>query len=407
MLKHIDGSKYGNYSEYDKNKPLLYGSKKINVKGLMLHSVGCSQPSAEVFVKQFDSPSAKVSVHAFIDGNTGKVYQTLPWEYLAWHCGGSANSTHIGIEMCEPPKKCMEYTGGASFICRDKEAAMEIVKRTYHTAVELFALLCAQYHLDPLEDNVIISHKEGHDKGFASGHGDPDHLWAGLQCDYTMDGFRRDVAAAMCRNNDISTGNSNSASKGNSMAEGTVLSGPDAEGKDAAAETAVKEGDIVVLGKDAVYYGGKEMPDWVKRGNWTVKSLNGNRAVLGKNVEGTHEINSPVDVKYLTVVSEKEETGESVSIKTEEADKKEMPGKTEVQDKPGGEFTISDRGVELIAKYEGCKLEAYKCPAGVWTIGYGHTANVKEGDRLSSQTEAKALPGLVRRREEERALFLS
>lgn len=34
---------------------------------------------------------------------------------------------------------------------------------------------------------------------------------------------------------------------------------------------------------------------------------------------------------------------------------------------------ISQAGIDLIKEYEGCKLEAYKCPAGVWTIGYGHT----------------------------------
>ena len=42
-----------------------------------------------------------------------------------------------------------------------------------------------------------------------------------------------------------------------------------------------------------------------------------------------------------------------------------------------GNMKISQTGTDLIAKYEGCRLEAYKCPAGVWTIGYGHTAGVK------------------------------
>ena len=42
-------------------------------------------------------------------------------------------------------------------------------------------------------------------------------------------------------------------------------------------------------------------------------------------------------------------------------------------------------GVELIKKYEGCRLEAYKCPAGVWTIGYGHTAGVKAGDKITQE----------------------
>jgi GH24 family phage-related lysozyme (muramidase) len=36
----------------------------------------------------------------------------------------------------------------------------------------------------------------------------------------------------------------------------------------------------------------------------------------------------------------------------------------------------SSRGIELIKEFEGCRLEAYKCPAGVWTIGYGHTGTV-------------------------------
>lgn len=37
---------------------------------------------------------------------------------------------------------------------------------------------------------------------------------------------------------------------------------------------------------------------------------------------------------------------------------------------------ISDRCLKLVKRYEGCKLTAYLCPAGVWTIGYGHTGKV-------------------------------
>lgn len=43
----------------------------------------------------------------------------------------------------------------------------------------------------------------------------------------------------------------------------------------------------------------------------------------------------------------------------------------------------SKKGIELIKNYEGLKLKAYKCPAGVWTIGYGHTKNVKQGDVIT------------------------
>ena len=41
-----------------------------------------------------------------------------------------------------------------------------------------------------------------------------------------------------------------------------------------------------------------------------------------------------------------------------------------------------------IIEFEGCKLTAYKCPAGVWTIGVGHTKGVKQGQKI---TEAQAI----------------
>ena len=46
----------------------------------------------------------------------------------------------------------------------------------------------------------------------------------------------------------------------------------------------------------------------------------------------------------------------------------------------------SPKGVSLIKSFEGCRLKAYKCPAGLWTIGYGHTAGVKEGDTITQET---------------------
>lgn len=45
----------------------------------------------------------------------------------------------------------------------------------------------------------------------------------------------------------------------------------------------------------------------------------------------------------------------------------------------------SNNGINLIKQFEGCRLTAYKCPAGVWTIGYGHTAGVKQGQKITQQ----------------------
>ena len=45
----------------------------------------------------------------------------------------------------------------------------------------------------------------------------------------------------------------------------------------------------------------------------------------------------------------------------------------------------SQKGIDLIKHFEGCELNAYKCPAGVWTIGYGHIKGVQEGDVITEQ----------------------
>lgn len=51
----------------------------------------------------------------------------------------------------------------------------------------------------------------------------------------------------------------------------------------------------------------------------------------------------------------------------------------------------SQRGIDLIKKYEGFRESAYKCPAGVWTIGYGHTQGVKAGQTVTKEQAEELL----------------
>lgn len=164
-------------------------------KKLMLHSVGCSQPSASVFIKQWNKTTYTYScVHAIIDANTGDVYQTLPWNYRGWHGGGSSNNTHVGVEMGE--SAYIKYIPRSNkFEILDSAKAKADCKRAYDSAVLLFAMLCQKYKLDPEKD--ICSHKEGYKMGIATDHGDPEHYWRGLSMGYTMDGFRSDVKKCM------------------------------------------------------------------------------------------------------------------------------------------------------------------------------------------------------------------
>lgn len=60
----------------------------------------------------------------------------------------------------------------------------------------------------------------------------------------------------------------------------------------------------------------------------------------------------------------------------------------------------SDILIEAIKGFEGFRAEAYKCPAGVWTIGYGHTGGVKKGQRVSKARAEELLLADLRSAEE-------
>ena len=169
--------------------------KTLNVQGLMLHSTGAPNTKLSRYVGPDDgllganpygnhwnqpTPDGRqVCVHGFIgklkDGSIA-TYQTLPWDMRGWHAGGSANNTHIGVEICED-----NLTDAAYF------------SAVYQEAVELFAYLCKQFGLDPLKN--IICHAEGYKQGIASNHGDV--LYWFSKHGKIMDDFRQDVKSYM------------------------------------------------------------------------------------------------------------------------------------------------------------------------------------------------------------------
>ena len=179
----------------------------IRVKGVMVHSTGSNNSRVARYVPGDDEighntggnhwnqtnaewkkkygKALDTCVHAFVgkfaDGRVGTV-QTLPWNRRAWHCGsgkkGSANNTHISFEICEDGLTDPLY-----------------FQSVYQEAVELTAMLCREYGLDPMQDGVVICHQEGYRRGIASNHGDVLH-WFPRQ-GKTMDDFRADVARTM------------------------------------------------------------------------------------------------------------------------------------------------------------------------------------------------------------------
>ena len=182
--------------------------RTITPKGVMVHSTGANNPLVARYVQpvegqsneaqlkaeiggnrnanDWNNPGLDVCTHAFVgklaDGGVGTV-QTLPWNHRGWHAGtgtsgGSANNTHIAFEICED-----DLTDEGYF------------RKVYQEAVELTAMLCKTYNLNPLADGVVICHSEGYQRGVASNHADVMHWFP--KFGKSMDTFRADVSKAM------------------------------------------------------------------------------------------------------------------------------------------------------------------------------------------------------------------
>jgi len=52
---------------------------------------------------------------------------------------------------------------------------------------------------------------------------------------------------------------------------------------------------------------------------------------------------------------------------------------------------MNEEGLKLLKSFEGCVLNAYQDVIGIWTIGWGHTANVKPGDKITQEQADKML----------------
>lgn len=171
-------------------------------KGIVVHSTGANNPNLRRYVGPDDGllgqnqygnhwntarpGGSQICPHAFIgrlaDGSIA-TYQTLPWDICCWLSGSGSkgNANWLGYLQFE--------------ICEDDLTDSDYCAATYREAAALCAYLCQRYDLDPLADGVILCHKEAHDRGVASNHGDVLHWWP--KHGRSMDGFRADVAALL------------------------------------------------------------------------------------------------------------------------------------------------------------------------------------------------------------------
>jgi N-acetylmuramoyl-L-alanine amidase CwlA len=184
----------------------------------------------------------EVSFHYAIDDK--KIIQGIPEDRNAWHAGdggnGNGNRKGIAIEIC------YSKSGGERFDNAEKLAAKFIAAKLKEKG----------WGIDKVKKHQDFSNK---------------------YCPHrTLDmGWERFIGLIKEELDPVTT---------------TVI-------------TAVKANSVVAIAKDATYYTGGKIPDWVKNKKWIVKSVKGDRAVIDKSADGTNSINSPINVNYLQIAN--------------------------------------------------------------------------------------------------------
>lgn len=162
---------------YKENRPMPGGKPG----GIVVHSTGANNPNAKRYVNApdicgeniyknwFGGPAANTTAVPMPHGVIGKdkngdvkVFQILPYDRCCWGCASGKNGSYnfnpayIQFEICEDALKDQKYF----------EAAFD-------AAARYCAELMIQFPSITLSN--VVSHKEAHARGYASGHGDPEN----------------------------------------------------------------------------------------------------------------------------------------------------------------------------------------------------------------------------------------
>lgn len=147
--------------------------KKINPQGCVNHSVGCAQPSVDVFFNAMNQSSAGWGVNAILGdfhNGDGRILVVLPLDARPWGCGsgskGSWNNTKIQWEVCEPAGHT--YAGG-TMIAYDAVKNQVYFDRMWKMLVAWNVYLVKKFGYDI---NGISDHAESYLAGYGSNHSD-------------------------------------------------------------------------------------------------------------------------------------------------------------------------------------------------------------------------------------------
>lgn len=182
--------------KYATSNGAYQAGRKINPQGCVNHSVGCAQPSVDVFFNLMNKSSAGWGVNALLGDfhkGDGRILVVLPLDARPWGCGsgskGSWNNTKVQWEVCEPAGHT--YAGG-TMIVYDVAKNQVYFNRMWKMLVAWNVYLVKKFGYDI---NGISDHAESYRAGYGSNHSDmgqwlPKH-------GKSMDALRQEVQAIL------------------------------------------------------------------------------------------------------------------------------------------------------------------------------------------------------------------
>lgn len=259
---------------YTKLSPNHSGQRKHAIDTITIHCV-VGQLSVETIGNIFAPTSRKASSNYGI-GKDGRIGMYVEEKNRSWCTSSSANDNRaITIEVASDTKH--------PYAVNDK---------AYAALLDLVTDICRRNGIKKLVWSTVKNDRVNHLNG----------------CNMTV---HRDYANKSCPGDYLYNLHGEIAAEVNKRLGQTEAIDPKPI-TPAPVVSEIKEGDLVKIADNAVYYSGKSVPDWVKDKHWYVVEVEGDRVVIDDSEDGKNAINSPINTKYLTVVKAAENGSESV-----------------------------------------------------------------------------------------------
>lgn len=259
---------------YTKLSPNHSGQRKHAIDTITIHCV-VGQLSVETIGNIFAPTSRQASSNYGI-GKDGRIGMYVEEKNRSWCTSSSANDNRaITIEVASDTKH--------PYAVNDK---------AYAALLDLVTDICRRNGIKKLVWSTSKNDRVNHLNG----------------CNMTV---HRDYANKSCPGDYLYNLHGEIAAEVNKRLGQTEAADPEPT-TPAPVVSEIKEGDLVKIADNAVYYSGKSVPGWVKDKHWYVVEVEGDRAVIDDSEDGKNAINSPINTKYLTVVKAAENGSESV-----------------------------------------------------------------------------------------------